>query len=166
MKIPEITQQQLQELLSYDPLTGDFTWKVSPPYKKLIGKKAGSFDDDGYRQIKINKRGYRAHRLAWLYVYGSFPEFLIDHLNGIKSDNRIKNLRVATSSENMRNQTKHSDGESGFKGVTFHKQANKWQAACWANGKQRYLGLYSDALTASLAYDAFALQHHGEFFRR
>lgn len=161
----DLTAQRLREVLHYNPETGVFTWLANAPSRNMVGKTAGSFDRHGYRQLRLSGMCYRAHRLAWLYVYGEIPTTKIDHINGVRYDNRIVNLRQATDSENMRNQGKHSDGTSGFKGVTLHKKSGKWQAACWASGKQRYLGLFATGELASSAYQKFAKENHGEFFR-
>lgn len=89
-----ITQEELKEYLHYDPLTGDFNWTIGKRGLK-VNSKAGSMNDQGYVIIRINNIRYRAHRLAWLYVYGHFPINEIDHINGVRSDNRIENLRDA-----------------------------------------------------------------------
>jgi len=98
-----LTQAELHQYLNYDPQTGIFTWKVKLSDKINIGQKTGCKNNRGYLLIKINKKLYRAHRLAWLYVYGYFPKFTIDHINRIKTDNRIENLRDVTIQENLKN---------------------------------------------------------------
>lgn len=90
----DLTQAELKRKLHYDPDTGIFTWKVFSP-GITIGKVAGAISS-GYIRIKVHPSLQYAHRLAWLYVYGYFPEHGTDHINGIKTDNRIANLREAT----------------------------------------------------------------------
>ena len=107
----KITQAKLKELLSYDPETGDFTWLVG---RKMAGKKAGSPHNQGYFTIRISRKLYLSHRLAWLYVYGAFPKIDLDHINGVKSDTRIDNLRECSESQNQWNSRKPKNNISGF----------------------------------------------------
>lgn len=157
----ELTQAQLKELLSYDPETGVFTWLNG----KLAGKKAGP-NSNGYLFIGINNKSYSQHRLAWLYVYGLFPIKVIDHINGIISDNRICNLRECSDLENSWNAGVGRGNTSGFKGVSWHKPPNnKWRAQIKVFGKNILIGSYQTAELASAAYQAKARELHGEFYR-
>lgn len=148
-----ITQEELKELLEYDENTGIFTWKISTNFKIKIGDIAGSLQIRGYRQITINKKRYLAHRLAWLYVYGEWSKGQIDHINGIRDDNRIENLRVVTPRENNQNQKCHRDGK--LVGATYSKSSKKWQAAIRVKGKLKHLGCYNTELEAHEAYLKF-----------
>ena len=141
------TLERLRELLDYDPDTGAFTWRVSKGAAKA-GSIAGSVNGDGYLYIMIDGRGYRAHRLAWLHVYGVWPANQIDHINCVRSDNRLENLREATQAENRRNIGMYRNNTSGAKGVYFRKGAGNYQAYGRLNGKQHHLG-YHDTLEAA-----------------
>ena len=148
-----ITQKRLQELLSYDPETGLFinlTQRRGPAKK---GSIAGCKRHNGYIYIKIDGKQYRAHRLAWLYVHGNFSGKDLDHINEIKTDNRIVNLRLATNQENGHNVSNPSiNNTSGFLGVTWHKQYQKWQAQITTNGKYKHLGYFNTAEEAYKTY--------------
>lgn len=111
----------------------------------------------------INGVRYQASHLAWLYVKGEMPSKAIDHINGIRSDNRIINLREATLSQNAMNRIKAANNTSGYKGVSFHKQSGKWQASIKINGKQKYLGLFLSQKQAHNAYVNAAKVIFGEF---
>lgn len=160
-----LTQERLKEILTYDPDTGIFTWKISPAASVKIGATAGSLSSPRYCQIRIEGYAYLAHRLVWLYIHGSFPPAQIDHINGIKKDNRLVNLRLATGRENQANIGITTRNSSGFKGVCWKKQAQKWYAYGSENGKPRHLGRFDTAEAASAAYEAFAKSRHGEFYR-
>jgi hypothetical protein len=100
----KLTAQRLRELFHYDPDTGIFTWRVKPRKGCVqIADIAGHVNHTGYRSIKIDQRAYRAHRLAWLYMYGVWPPGDLDHDNTIKDDNRLVNLREATDPQNQAN---------------------------------------------------------------
>ena len=161
-----ITPERLRELLRYEPQTGLFWWLIRTSNRVNMGKPAGSFDRYGYRCIRIDRRDYRAHRLAWLHVYGAWPSDCLDHINGERSDNRIGNLREATNSENQHNRGKSSNNTSGFKGVTWHASESKWQAQIGINGKIKYLGKFTCKHAAHAAYCDAATQHHKEFARK
>ena len=145
-----ITQDSLKELLSYDPETGVFVWRVSKGAAKA-GSEAGGVNDRGYIQIRINRKPYFAHRLAWLYVHGYFPEHDIDHVNGIKTDNRLSNLRESSRQCNMQNQCMKSNNTSGIPGVCWHKAAKKWQAKIQISGKRIHLGFHETKKAAAAA---------------
>lgn len=160
-----ITREELCEYFNYDQLTGIFTWKKDRPHNKLIGKECRYINSDGYSVIFFNKKRYLAHRLAWLYVYEEYPNQQIDHINMIKSDNRIKNLRLANCSTNKFNTNARIDNTSGYKGVFFNKKNKNWQAIAGINGKKKYLGAFDNPQDASKAYEEFAKSNHGEFYR-
>lgn len=153
--------ETLRTLLSYDPETGMFTW-----LKRRNGVKsmtAGYTGNDGYVSIRINAKLYKAHRLAWLYVNGTWPEHHIDHANGVASDNRIANLRVATHAENLRNRGMNKNNRSGYKGVHWHCRNKKWRAQIDINGKRCVLGYFESPEAAHNAYAEKAKSLHGEF---
>jgi hypothetical protein len=135
----------VMERLSYDSRTGIFKWKSRAAPHVPKGSKAGSLDkSSGYVRIIISGRKYRAHRLAWLIVYGSFPPEQIDHINGIKHDNRIINLRAVTNAENSRNKSLCISNKSGHTGICYNKKTNKWKAAIGSNYKNVYLGSFEN----------------------
>lgn len=159
-----ITQEELKEILHYDPETGIFTW-LAVMGRARPGHRAGHVNNVlGYVLIKIRTRRYLAHRLAWLYIHGYLPPDDTDHINGIRGDNRISNLRPATRSENTINQGIRCNNTSGYKGVYWDKQREKWHARCRADGKTYYLGRFDAVEDASAVYQAFAAKHHGAFF--
>ena len=147
----ELTAERLREVLHYNPVTGVFTWRVSRS-NVHAGDEAGSDDGNGYVQIRLFRATYRAHRLAWLYVYGTWPEGMVDHENRNKSDNRIDNLRLADDSQNAQNTPTRSNNRSGYRGVYWHARAKKWAAEINAYGCQKYLGLFGTPEDAHTAY--------------
>jgi hypothetical protein len=152
-----ITQAELKDLLTYNPETGIFNWI------KRNGNIAGSLHNKGYSRIEINGRKYLAHRLAWLYVNGSFPNEFIDHINGVRDDNRIVNIREASRSQNAWNQGVNIVNTSGLKGVYWNKKANKWLAKIEFLGKSKYIGVFLDKNEAHQAYCKAADKYHKEF---
>lgn len=139
-----ITQESLGSVLDYNSGTGVFTWKISPSNNVKIGDVAGSMDKRGYIRISINKKGYLAHRLAWLYVYGKFPNGDLDHKNQIASDNSILNLREASSEDNSKNLPKYSNNKSGTSGVYLDKRRGTWYSQIQYEGTSIYLGGFKD----------------------
>lgn len=111
-----LTQARLKELLRYDPDTGNFTWLVRVGGIVTVGNRAGTAQK-GYIRIGLASKGYQAHRLAYLYMTGAWPNAQIDHVNGVRSDNRWQNLREATHSENQCNVSAQANNAVGFKGV-------------------------------------------------
>lgn len=158
---------RVAQLLTYDPLTGLFAYKVPRPGPgpKPGAPYAGSQGGRGHRQIRIDGQPYYAHRLAWLLHYGAWPVLSIDHIDGNPSNNKIANLREASQDLNVRNQCRRSDNSSGFKGVAWHKQARKWRAYISVNGRQFSLGLHDTAKAAAETRRKKGELFHGEFFR-
>lgn len=151
MATSNLTAQQLRKLLSYDPLTGVFTRRVSTSHNARAGDIAGSAHPKGYSCISVLGKPFLAHRLAWLYVYDEWPSENIDHRNGDRTDNRIDNLRQLTVMANAENTRQpHRDNKSGYLGVV--KRRSKWLAVIQANGKYTRIGLFD---TPELAHEAY-----------
>jgi hypothetical protein len=149
-----LTQERLKEILDYDFETGIFKWKKITGYgAQFSGREAGTLTSNGYLKIGIDQKRHRSHRLAWLYVYGYLPLNDIDHINGIRTDNRIINLREVTRSENLQNiKTHHIDNKSGLLGVSYSKAAKSYVSQISINGKYTYLGCFKTKELAHLAY--------------
>lgn len=159
----QATQDRLKELLCYDPSTGVFIWKVDRGGMAKADTVAGTIPKGQYCIISIDSIVYPAHRLAWLYVHGEWPKDDIDHINNNRSDNRISNLREATRSQNLQNASIMSNNTSGYKGVFWIKNKNRWSAQIKINGKRRRLGVFKTALDAHKAYCLAAKEGFGEF---
>lgn len=157
----ELTQDQIKSIMNYDPNTGLLTW-ISTPRRDLIGKTVGAKMGDGYLSTRVRGKSYLLHRLIWLYTYGYFPKS-IDHKNGIKTDNRIDNLRLADNDENVMNQPLKSNNTSGFKGVSWHKIMGKWLAYITHKGIRIRLGYFSDINQAAKTVAEARDRLHGEF---
>ena len=145
--------ERLREVLHYDPGTGVFTWLVRLNNRVAIGDVAGCLHKGGYRRVKIDGESHLTHRLAWLYVHGRWPTHQIDHINGATGDNRLVNLREATHAENCQNKPAQQAGNtSGYPGVCWSKDRQKWMVQIHANHKRHYLGLFADLEAAAAAY--------------
>jgi len=144
----ELTQQYLKSILNYDKDTGIFTWKNCSAKHIKIGQIAGSKNIYGYIAIGIYTNGinklFRAHRLAWLYVHGNIPKKYIDHINHIRNDNRISNLREVDISANQKNMSKSKANSSGVTGVVLDTRQGKWLALIGVKGKLIRIGIYED----------------------
>ena len=146
-----LTQQNLKEVISYNKATGIFTWSKTRRGVK-VGEPLGTCNGFGYLRITVFGKSYYAHRLAWFYVHGVWPE-TIDHLNGLKGDNRIRNLRGCSQLENNQNVLKaQANSKSKTLGVSWHKKAKKWQAHICIYKTRKYLGLFSSIDAAHDAY--------------
>ena len=158
---PELTVEYLRSVLHYSPATGIFTWKVRCSSRVKVGDVAGCLDGHGYLLIRVCSRLHRAHRLAWLYVYSEWPKDQIDHINRIRTDNRIANLRDVSNKQNGQNASKPSNNTSGHPGVRWHKRASKWVAQIQHNQKQIHLGCFTDIEEALSARKAGELRYWG-----
>lgn len=144
-----LTQQRLKEILSYDPITGEWTRIKSTSNSCKVGDKVGLIGTWGYRRIKIDGKKYQSGRLAWLYMTGEWPDGEIDHINRNPCDDAWVNLRVVSKSRNQWNTGTRSDNKSGVPGVRF--DGTKWRVAIKIKGKDKHLGLFEsfdDAVTA------------------
>lgn len=155
-----LNSSEVHGLLDYAPDTGVFRWKVSRGGKAKHGTIAGSFDSKGYSQIKINGSLYLAHRIAWLYVNGEWPEKHIDHIDRNPKNNAIENLRLCTHAQNHQNTGVRRDNSSGITGVSFLKASGKWLAYINVDGKRIRLGLFNTADEAAIARSAGKSKHH------
>lgn len=160
-----LTNQRLKELLHYDPETGLFTWISSTSKKRLAGLIAGSPDGRGYTNIAIEKKKYKSHRLAWLYMTGVLPKKEIDHIDGYPGNCAWNNLREASRQQNAYNTRAHKDGGSGIKGVSFDSSRNKWAANIMMDGKYYRLGRFATIESAAAAVRAKRIELHGAFAR-
>jgi len=156
MERTELTQDYIKSQLEYLPEDGIFIWKVDTNYKdKQKGNKAGGVDrTTGYERIAVGGRQYYTHRLVWLYLYGSFPTGLIDHINQCKIDNRVENLREIDKAGNARNAKRPKDNTSGEVGVCWCPRLNKWRVYASKDKKQYSGGHFSDFTLAKEARDA------------
>jgi len=160
----DLTAIYVRSLLSYDPADGKFVWRPRPREmfqkacahgvwnRRYAGAPAGMSDRAGYVTIKIGRSGYKAHRLAWLYVNGVWPVSEIDHINGERGDNRIANLRECTRAENCQNKSAKRTSRASHIGVGWNSACNKWSAQICCNGKQYYLGVFKRQEDAARAY--------------
>lgn len=160
-----ITQSRLKEVLVYDQETGIFTWLKNLAHTPRKGCIAGTKRKDGYLTIKIDTHHYLSHRLAWLYVYGNLNCKYLDHINGIKNDNRISNLRTANSRNNKHNEGIRKNNTSGYRGVSFSKCAGRWTAKITTENGVKHLGCFANAYEASIAYEKEAKIIHGVFYK-
>lgn len=162
-----VTKEQLQDLIGYEPETGLFRWKVrrnAAGGPVLPGTVAGT-PKDGYTQIIIGQRSYRAHRLAWLFMTGAFPErgLEIDHINRERSDNRWSNLRLVSRSQNNMNGGLRSDNKSGARGVGQRKDTGAWYARIKCGGQLKLLGHFATKDLALAARRAAEERFFGNF---
>lgn len=181
-KLSGLSAEQLRALLRYDPETGLFTWRegirhwrAGLPAGTLTvrsGKRSsevvvgiGTTSERRYPEIGVRKNVYKAHRLAWLYVYGEWPDRDIDHINGDGTDNRIANLRLATTAQNTMNRRRRIDNTSGYKGISWSKKSQRWVVHIGHEGKILHLGLFDSIEEAKAVRDEAGRRIHGEFFR-
>ena len=158
----QLTAERLRAVLNYDPDTGIFTWRRDTS-KKTRGKHSGFSNDQGYLLIGVDGHKYRIHRLAWFYIHGKWPAHHIDHINGNRADNRLSNLREAEVFQNMANSRRPITNKSGYKGVSWHAGARKWQVHIKYQDINSYLGLFESAEEGHAVYCAEAIRLKGKF---
>lgn len=149
----DLTAETLREKLLYDALTGAFTWKVRASSRAGPGDSAGTVDSRGYLVVGVAGKQRSAHRLAWLYAYGSWPKFEIDHIDGNRLNNSLANLRDIKAVFNRQNQRRpKSNNSSGFLGVSLCAKTGRWLAHISLNGQAKHLGRFE---TKELAHNAY-----------
>ena len=164
-----LTADQLRTVLDYDPTTGIFTWRDRPDIRPSAnagrrGTVAGTTNSKhGYIAICIDGRLRYGHRLAWLYVHGRWPSGEIDHINEVRTDNRIANLRESTHGQNNTRSKPQNGNRSGVLGV--FSCGKRWQAQIMHLGVKYHLGVFATIEEAKAARDAAARRLHGEFHR-
>lgn len=152
--------QDIKDYISYNPDTGVFT-RLKTSGGCIPNSIVGTKQSAGYIRLRVKRKLYLAHRLAWWFVYGKMPDHNIDHINGVRDDNRICNLRLDTDKQNQQNITTLSkNNKSGFAGVSWSKRMNKWRADIYIEGKSIYLGNYDTPEEASAAYLCAKKKHH------
>ncbi len=153
-----MTQDELKAVVTYDPETGVFRWVQSKPGRRAsVGAVLGA---RGYVQVCIDGKRYYAHRLAWLYVHGSWPTDLVDHINQDTTDNRIANLRNLTQAENLQNRGKNRNNTSGHRGVAWNKSGNCWHTRIKVGEEDHYLGSFKNLEDAVAARKAGEAKYH------
>ncbi|WP_337047260.1 HNH endonuclease [Serratia liquefaciens] len=170
-----LNQSELKKILKYDCESGHFFWLARPDsdFKtkgawkswnaKYPGTIAGTLIDSGYVKINIRGKIYAAHRLVWLYLYDKFPPEMIDHINGVPSDNRRVNLRLATACQNMMNVPLKVSNSTGVKGLWYYPKTKRWIVHGRANRKNHWLGAFDNIIDAVAARRRFERVHHGDF---
>lgn len=168
---PIITQEDLLEVFKYDAETGSLTWRKRPlshftsdgHFKRWNKRYAGTLaflqvDKDGYLAGTVYGLRMMSHRVIWMLVFGEWPEN-IDHINGVRHDNRLKNLRNVSCSENSKNMRMPIKNKSGQSGVCWHKREQKWYSQIKFNKKMIHLGCFDDFNDAVIARKAAELKY-------
>lgn len=163
-----LTQEKLKSILKYNAETGEWSCASSRGKggsKLVVGDKAGTLRKDGRWQISIEGKLYMAHRLAWLYMTGTWPVYEIDHKDCNPSNNAWSNLREATRVQNSANQGLRKNNKSGAKGVHWREETGKYMVRIRIGGKRIYLGEFECLELANLVYSEYAEKHFGNFAR-
>lgn len=178
------TPDQLRQMLTYDPETGSLFWKIRCP-SMFSGTKGRSREhccanwnsryaeteafthlhSTGYKKGAVFNKKYNAHRVAWAIYYGVWPSLEIDHINGVRHDNRISNLREVRRWQNNANSKLRCDNTSGIKGVCLDRRTGKWLAQIGYEGRHKVIGAFSCKDDAAKAYADASERYHGEFRR-
>lgn len=166
----DITLDVMRSVLSYDPATGIFTWKEKPHKGAFAGDIAGGLHGSGYRVIGIAGHVFSAHRMAWLFVHGRWPNGMLDHRDLNRDNNAISNLREATDILNQANTKLSPRNTSGYRGIIRRKprrlgaKEKPWAALITIRGKKRYIGVFDTPEEASAAFEKAAFAEWGDFY--
>lgn len=156
------TQAELKAMLHYDPDTGFFT-HLRTSGKAKAGNRAGAVNWQGYVELRVLNKLFKAHQLAWLYMTGELPPkpLTLDHINGVRSDNRWCNLRLADRYQQTWNTTHHHDNQSGLKGAWPCKTTGRWQSLLNDGDNRIWLGRFDTAQEAHEAWIKKATELRG-----
>lgn len=157
-----ISHDDLLALMAYDPDTGTFHWREYR-YPRREDLLVGFRNDEGYLKTKIGRKTYSLHRLAWLYIHGEWPSDQVDHINGVRDDNRLCNLRLASQSENRINSAVNANNKLGIRGVRKTARGLGYAARITKDGRQIHLGYFKTPEEARAARAAATKLLHGEF---
>lgn len=162
-----LSRVRLCKLLHYNPQTGEFTWRISTSNRAPVGARAGCYGEKGrnsrYVLLGIDGNLFLAHRVAWFYMTGGWPDEDVDHKDGNGWNNAWQNLREATHTQNMRNAKLRADNKTGVKGIVFYAGRGK-PYRVWLDHK--YIGCYATLEEAEAARERVASVSHGEFYRK
>lgn len=163
-----LTQEILREHFRYEPETGHLFWaKPDSKNRRNLIDPIGFRDKDGYlvtcTSLGGKPKNYRVHRLVWVYVHGQITNH-IDHINGIRDDNRLCNLREVTHQQNMMNRVRHKS-KSAFRGIYAYGNKRGWVAQISVNGRMKHIGCYKTPEEASAAYEKVRSEMFKEFAR-
>lgn len=171
--LKDLDAEFVRSCLTYDKETGFLIWKHRPLdhflnlrsqkifNTRFAGTRAGATDAHGYTIMSLGGKRYKAHRIAWLIEHGEWPVEMIDHINGVKGDNRMSNLRLASQAQNARNKSPHRSSKNKFKGVRWVR--GKWSARIMNDRKETHLGRFAVEDDAARAYDLAAVNLFGDF---
>jgi hypothetical protein len=160
MAAPILTQARLKELFHYCSDSGVFTRIKTIHYRAVAGMAITYVDrSTGYVRVQIDGKLYHLHRLAFLYMTGTFPSGQVDHINGVRSDNRWLNMRDVSQTANSRNQKLQSTNTSGHTGVSWYRPSSKWYAHIRVNGRTKYLGYFLNIADAIAARKQADIEH-------
>ena len=160
--VDSVTEQMIRNCLRYEPETGKIYWTDHWTKNQLVGTEATSQLQRCYLRVKINGQTFRQHNVAWFLYFGEWPDDVLDHIDGNKTNNRISNLRSTDKYGNARN--KASASGTGYKGVSKRKNG-RYSSTITPQGTYTHLGTFDTAMEAAKAYDAAAIEHFGEFAR-
>lgn len=155
-----ITQELVKDLFDYKE--GQLYWKKTTSNRSIAGNLAGYLSKRGYWRVSIDYKHYYTHRIIFLMFHGHLPK-LLDHIDSNPLNNKIENLRAATSAENVRNSKLRKTNTSGIKGVSWDKQHKKWSVAIMVSGKNYRIGRFKDLELAQLAIAEARNKYHQEF---
>jgi HNH endonuclease/AP2 domain len=161
----DLSTAYVRSLFTYDRRSGDLRWRITRSNRAPAGTLAGTIRPDGRRIVHIDGRLYFASRLAWVIVTGEWPPFDVDHRDLDKGNDRWRNLRPATRSQNLFNRGTNRNNTSGYKGVSFDAARGSYDARIMVKRKQLCLGRFKTAEQAARAYRDAAIREHGEFAR-
>ena len=156
-----LTVERIRELLDYDPASGVFIRRTKTSNRIKVGARAGFVNKrNGYRHMRVGGVIYQEHRVVWFYTHGRWPLDQIDHINGVRDDNRLANLREATRAENQQNLGVRRSNTSGHPGVFWDKDRRKWRAGIDVSGERKRLGSFEHFEDAAAAYLAAKAKFH------
>jgi hypothetical protein len=175
-----LTPSYLKKIIKYCPLSGKLYWKKRTEFHFIDGlvsskikakrfnssfanKEAFTAKSQGYCVSNVGGQMLKAHRVAWAVYYGEWPDGFLDHINRVRHDNRICNLRVSTRAQNNSNVSTGKNSTSQFLGVYWDKARGKWVANIKINGKSKFLGRFREEKDAAIAYDNKAFEAYGQF---
>lgn len=156
------TQERLKELFTY--VNGNLI-RLTSQGGVTKGTPAGYLDLDGYVKVNVDGKRYQRNLLVWIYHKGEIPTSLLDHKDGNRSNDRIDNLREATYLQNQWNRKSQRNSTSRYKGVSWNKRDKRWVSQIRVNGKIKVLGSFKEELEAVKAYENFAKELHGEYYK-